>query len=224
MSSRFCACSRPKWPAPTTATLIIKLAPQFAVADLRPPVICLTLLHRLSRWRFHAISADKEEIIEERDATAKRRVAVFAALAMLAGITFFFGLGRLALIGPDEPRYAEVPREMVATGDYVSPRLGGCFWFEKPVLQYWMSAAAFHIFGVNEFAARAPSALAATLTALALFFTIRRAISRKLALAVAIVLLSMGIMIAYARIVSPDMPLAASISAAIICGFLAIAF
>ena len=142
---------------------------------------------------------------------------------MLAGMTFFFGLGRLALIGPDEPRYAEVPREMVATGDYVSPRLGGCFWFEKPVLQYWMSAAAFHLFGVNEFAARAPSALAATLTALALFFTIRRAISRRLAFAVSIVLLSMGMMIAYARIVSPDMPLAASISVAIICGFLAIA-
>lgn len=128
----------------------------------------------------------------------------------------------MALIGPDEPRYAEVPREMVATGDYVSPRLGGCFWFEKPVLQYWMSAAAYHIFGVNEFAARAPSALAASLTALALFFAIRRAVSLRLALAVSIVLLSMGIFLAYARIVSPDMPLAASISIAIICGFLAV--
>ncbi|HEX5734815.1 MAG TPA: glycosyltransferase family 39 protein [Blastocatellia bacterium] len=137
-------------------------------------------------------------------------------------MTFFFGLGRLALIGPDEPRYAEVPREMVATGDYVSPRLGGCFWFEKPVLQYWMSAAAYHVFGVNEFAARVPSALAATLTALALLLAIRRAVSRRLALAVSIVLLSMGIMIAYARVVSPDMPLAATISIAILCGFLAI--
>ena len=111
---------------------------------------------------------------------------------------------------------------MVATGDYVSPRLGGCFWFEKPVLQYWMSAAAYHLFGVNEFAARAPSALAATLTALALFFAIRRVDSRRLALTVSIVLLTMGIFIAYGRIVSPDMPLASSISMAIICGFLAI--
>jgi 4-amino-4-deoxy-L-arabinose transferase-like glycosyltransferase len=141
---------------------------------------------------------------------------------LLAGITFFFGLGRLALIGPDEPRYAEVPREMLTTGDYVSPRLAGCLWFEKPVLQYWMSAVAYRIFGVNEFAARLPSALAATITVLALFFTVRRALSRRLALTVSLVLLTMGIYIAFARIVSPDMALAATTSLSIISGFLAI--
>ncbi|HJQ67909.1 MAG TPA: glycosyltransferase family 39 protein [Blastocatellia bacterium] len=139
----------------------------------------------------------------------------------MAGLTLFFGLGRLALVGPDEPRYAEVPREMVATGDYVSPRLGGCLWFEKPVLQYWLSAAAYKVFGVSEFAARAPSALAALLTAAALFFALRRVVSLSLALAASIVLLTMGIFIAFARVVSPDMPLAASMSVAIICGFLA---
>lgn len=111
---------------------------------------------------------------------------------------------------------------MVTTGDYISPRLGGCLWFEKPVLQYWMSAAAYHLLGVNEFAARLPSALAATITVLALFFTIRRALSRRLALAVSLVLLTTGIYIAFARIVSPDMALAASISLSILCGFLAI--
>ena len=177
---------------------------------------------RTSAKEERAEDGDKEEIIEQPDGTAKRRLAVWAFLLLIAAITFFFGLGNLALIGPDEPRYAEVPREMVATGDYISPRLAGCVWFEKPVLQYWMSAAAYHIFGVNEFAARFPSALAATVTVIALFFAIRRAFSERVALSVSIVMLTMGMLIAFARIVTPDTFLAATMSISIIFGYLAI--
>jgi 4-amino-4-deoxy-L-arabinose transferase-like glycosyltransferase len=58
------------------------------------------------------------------------------------------------LVDPDEGRYAEIPREMVATGDWITPRLDGLKYFEKPPLQYWATAAAYSVFGVSEWTAR----------------------------------------------------------------------
>ena len=78
-------------------------------------------------------------------------------------ILFFLGLGGLGLVGPDEPRYAQIAREMLVSGDFVTPRYFGEPWLEKPVLYYWLASAAYWLFGVNEFAARLPSALAAVL-------------------------------------------------------------
>src|SRR3989442_25846 len=83
-------------------------------------------------------------------------------------VCFFSHLGALGVVGPDEPRYASVAREMAESGDWVTPHLYGQPWFEKPVLFYWAAALAYRKFGVNEFAARLPSALVAALAALAL--------------------------------------------------------
>ena len=69
----------------------------------------------------------------------------------------------------DETRYAEVPREMVAGGDWVVPRINGLRYFEKPVMGYWLTATSLVLFGENNFAVRFPSALATGLTALLLF-------------------------------------------------------
>ena len=80
------------------------------------------------------------------------------ALAALAFAAYFVGL-TLPLMGPDEPRYAQVAREMFDRGDWITPTLGGSLWFEKPVLLYWLEKIAYHIFGVNEFAARIGPAL-----------------------------------------------------------------
>src|SRR5690606_28151883 len=80
------------------------------------------------------------------------------ALAALAFAAYFAGL-TLPLMGPDEPRYAQVAREMLERGDWCTPTLGGSLWFEKPVLLYWLEKIAYHIFGVNEFAARLGPAL-----------------------------------------------------------------
>ena len=161
---------------------------------------------------------DKGKIIVEPARAAKHPQAFAAALAASA-IAFFFGLGLLALVGPDEPRYAEVAREMFATGDYISPRLCGCLWFEKPVLLYWMSAASYHLFGVSEFAARVPSALAAMATLIFLYHVARRFASHGLALAAALVLATSGIFIAYARVAIPDMALTATMSVALLSGY-----
>jgi len=71
---------------------------------------------------------------------------------------YFFGL-TLPLIGPDEPRYAQVAREMFERRDWITPTLGGYNWFEKPALLYWLEIASYNVFGVNEFAARFGSAI-----------------------------------------------------------------
>lgn len=76
-------------------------------------------------------------------------------LALLLATTLWFTtLGTRHLLNPDEGRYAEIPREMLVSGDWVTPRLNGIKYFEKPALQYWMTAAAYQLFGQNEFAAR----------------------------------------------------------------------
>jgi 4-amino-4-deoxy-L-arabinose transferase-like glycosyltransferase len=83
---------------------------------------------------------------------------------LLAGAVvclYFWGLGGHGLIDPDEGRYAEIPREMIETGDFVTPRLNYVKYFEKPVLHYWFTAAAFAAFGQSEFAARLTPALCA---------------------------------------------------------------
>ena len=78
------------------------------------------------------------------------------------------------MITPDEFRYAEIPREMVESGNWVKPRLAGMDYFEKPALGYQMTAVSFKIFGYNNFALRFPPALATGLTALLLVLFLRR--------------------------------------------------
>ena len=91
-----------------------------------------------------------------------KRLYIFLFIAIIA--FYFYGLGSLPLLGPDEPRYAQVAREMFLRGDPVTPMLGGHTWFEKPALLYWMIMAAFKIFGVSEWSARLGPAVCGLLT------------------------------------------------------------
>jgi 4-amino-4-deoxy-L-arabinose transferase-like glycosyltransferase len=95
--------------------------------------------------------------------TLAKRLWLLLFLA-IAGF-YFYGLGALPLVGPDEPRYAEVAREMLERRDFITPTLGGVPWFEKPPLLYWMMMASFRVFGVNEYAARFGPALCGLITA-----------------------------------------------------------
>jgi 4-amino-4-deoxy-L-arabinose transferase-like glycosyltransferase len=83
-------------------------------------------------------------------------------------LCYFHNLGVLGLLGPDEPRYAWIARDMAKSGDMVTPRLYGEPWFEKPVLYYWAAAKTFNHFGVSEASARFPSAFSALLATLAM--------------------------------------------------------
>jgi 4-amino-4-deoxy-L-arabinose transferase len=81
-------------------------------------------------------------------------------------LVYLLPLGARPLFMPDETRYAEIPREMIASGNWVVPHLNGLLYFEKPVLGYWIHAAAQLVFGETRFAVRFPSALATGLSAL----------------------------------------------------------
>ncbi|MEP6997074.1 MAG: glycosyltransferase family 39 protein [Betaproteobacteria bacterium] len=82
------------------------------------------------------------------------------ALVVAFAVIWFANLDYRRLIHPDEGRYAEIPREMVASGDWLTPRLDGIKYFEKPALQYWLTAAAYEAFGIHEWTARLWPALA----------------------------------------------------------------
>ena len=88
-----------------------------------------------------------------------RNTLIAAAAALI--LIYIAPLGSYPLIEPDEGRYAEIPREMIASGNYITPMLNYVKYFEKPVFFYWMNAAAMRVFGENEFAARISSALCA---------------------------------------------------------------
>ncbi len=80
-------------------------------------------------------------------------------LLLLSGLLFFTGLGSMGLTDRDEGRNAEAGREMFASGDFITPTFNGELRVAKPVFVYWLMTISYHIFGVSEFAARAPSAL-----------------------------------------------------------------
>jgi len=89
-------------------------------------------------------------------------------------ILYILPLGWRPIAIPDETRYAEIPREMIASGDWVVPRLNGFRYFEKPVLGYWLNAFSILLFGETPFAIRLSSALATGMTAAIIFFLMRR--------------------------------------------------
>jgi len=81
-------------------------------------------------------------------------------------ICLFSHLGALGLLGPDEPRYASIAKNMAQTGDWVTPWLYGSPWFEKPILYYWTAGVGYLLHFSDEWAARLPSAIAALVAAL----------------------------------------------------------
>ncbi len=83
---------------------------------------------------------------------------LFTAFFLFYGLVPVFGGDGIGLVGADEPRYAQVAREMLNRHDYVTPILYGKPWLEKPALYYWRAMFAFREFGVHDWSARIPSA------------------------------------------------------------------
>jgi 4-amino-4-deoxy-L-arabinose transferase len=92
--------------------------------------------------------------------------AATSIIILLFTVVYIAPLGVRPMIIPDETRYAEIPREMLASGDWTVPTLDGLRYFEKPVLGYWLNTASIYLFGENAFAIRLPSALSVGISAL----------------------------------------------------------
>ena len=132
-------------------------------------------------------------------------ITTVVALSLLL---FFYGLGNFGLAGADEPRYAQIAREMLRNNDFVTPTLHGSPWLEKPALYYWRAAAAFRTFGVHDWAARLPSATFALALVVIVYFHMRR-FRPGAQFGAALITASAAAIIGFSRGASTDMQLAA---------------
>ena len=114
-------------------------------------------------------------------------------IALFFIVAYIIQLGAMSLVSPDEPRYAEIPREMIVSGNWIVPQFNGIDYFQKPVLGYWLTAVSELLFGYSNFAVRFPSALCTGLTALLIYVFVRRFMDDKtIALFSALIFLSFG--------------------------------
>ena len=129
---------------------------------------------------------------------------------------FFFGLGAFGLTGADEPRYAQIAREMLARHDWIVPTLNGAPWLEKPALLYGKIMSSYAVFGVSDWAARVPAALNASAVVFGIFFFMRhfRFASE---LDAAMIAASSAGMIGFGRGASTDMLVSAPFALAMMC-------
>ncbi|HEY4052958.1 MAG TPA: glycosyltransferase family 39 protein [Terriglobales bacterium] len=150
--------------------------------------------------------------------THRFRIPDWILLLACCVFFFFWQLSAFGLIGADEPRYAQVAREMLQRRDWVTPTLSGTAWLEKPPLYYWQAEVAYKIFGVSDWAARVPSTIDATVMAFAVYWFLRR-FRPGFALDAALALTSCAAIVGFARAASTDMPLAATFTIAMIAWF-----
>ena len=140
-------------------------------------------------------------------------------LTLLLGFLALSELGYRKLANPDEGRYSEIAREMAATGDFVTPRLNGLKYFEKPPMQYWATAAAFGMFGESEFSARLYTFLCGIGCILLVAYTGSRLFDDETGALAALVLLAAPYFMMLTEIVTLDMGLTFWMTLGV-CGFL----
>ena len=135
-------------------------------------------------------------------------------------VCYFSHLGVLGFIGPDEPRYAWIARAMVETHDWVTPRLYGRPWFEKPPLYYWGAGLCFKWFGVSEIAARLPSAISALLATLVMAWLALRLYGVEVAQWLLLLLPATVGMVGFSHAAATDMPFSGMLTIAMVCAAL----
>jgi len=145
------------------------------------------------------------------------------AVAILSGIglffLYFFGLTRTGLVGPDEPRYAAIGRAMASTGDWITPRLWGQPWFEKPALLYWMTAAGFKLGLGPDWAPRLPVALMSVAFLIYFFVVLRREFGDRAACYACAILATSAGWLVYSHVAITDLPMSAAFAAAMLTIF-----
>ncbi len=140
---------------------------------------------------------------------ARQRILALLLLSVCAYLLFFFGLNRAGLIGPDEPRYADIGRAMYETGDWVTPRLYGVPWFEKPALLYWLIGGGFALGLGDTLGPRFPIALLSVLALTAYYFGLRRLVGARAAMGAASMLAISAGWLGFSHAAVTDLPLTA---------------
>ena len=157
----------------------------------------------------------------EAVATAPVLIAAgFAGVLGLAAFLFFFHLGTYGLWEPDEARYSEIAREMLASRNFIVPHLNYVPYIEKPPLLYWLTTLAMSLMGVNQFAARFFNALAALFDVAATCFFTDKTFGRRRALLAGAVLSTTAIYAVMAQVLTTDMLLTATMTTAMYAFFL----
>ena len=131
-------------------------------------------------------------------------------------LLYLLHLGGVGFLGPDEPRYASIGREMAVSHDFVTPRLDGQPWFEKPPLLYWMIAAGHLLKLPDEWAARLPLALLSVAFLVFFFTTLAREFSPRVAMFAATILATSAGWLAYSFVAVTDLPMSALLAAAML--------
>ena len=134
----------------------------------------------------------------------------------VAYLLYLFRLTGIGLIGPDEPRYAAIGREMARSGDWITPRLWGTPWFEKPALLYWMSGAAFRLGLGPELAPRLPVALLSIAFLGFFWWIVRKEFGCRAASLATLILGTTAAWIGFSQVGVTDLPLTATFSAAML--------
>lgn len=142
----------------------------------------------------------------------RRSLPVFL---FLLALVWFGTLGLRPLYKADESRYAEIPREMVASGDWITPRLNGFKYFEKPPLQYWTTAAFFEVLGERDWVARLWTALTGFAGLALVFFFGNRLFSREAGVLGAVVLAGCPLYVLLGQVNTLDMGLTFFLSVAV---------
>jgi 4-amino-4-deoxy-L-arabinose transferase-like glycosyltransferase len=147
---------------------------------------------------------------------SRSRLQDVLALTLIIALFFALFLGSRPLSVPDEGRYVEIPREMVVTGDWVTPRLNGVKYFEKPPLFYWFEAVLIKFFGLSEWSVRSGPALFALFGCIAVYYAGARIYGRRAGLISAIVLATSVLYYAMGRAITLDMPVSALLTASLL--------
>jgi 4-amino-4-deoxy-L-arabinose transferase-like glycosyltransferase len=160
----------------------------------------------------------------EITATPAQRIGWTILILITLYVCYFSHLGVIGFVGPDEPRYAWIARDMAETGDWVTPRLYGRPWFEKPPLLYWGGAIFFKLFGSRapEVAARLPSAISALLATLALAWLAWRTYGKECARWLLLLLPTSVGMIGFSHAAATDMPFAGMLTTSMVCAAFAL--
>lgn len=163
------------------------------------------------------MSESPAAIAEKSESSPATRIGWAVLILATLYVCYFSHLGAIGFVGPDEPRYAWIARDMAETGDWVTPRLYGKPWFEKPPLFYWGAALSFKLFGVSEAAARLPSAISALLATLALAWLALRLYGAETARWLLLLLPTTVGMIGFSHAAATDMPFSGMLTIAMVC-------